>query len=119
LIKGLQGKGKDENKKLEGSNFGFQKFGIVDYPLLYLERLVKIFVKDSKNKLDFVTSLADILFEDILIDLISSPNYKNDISPRGYCALFNSIHDLIIADYKIIPKKMTKVKIFLTYRRMS
>jgi hypothetical protein len=42
MIKAMQGRGRDENKKLEGTCFGFPKNAILDYPFLYLE---KVFVK--------------------------------------------------------------------------
>ncbi len=109
LIKGLQGKGREENKKLEGSNFGFQKFGIIDYPLVYLEKLTKIFMKDSKNKSDFVNSLSEIYFDEIFIDLLSNSAYKNDISPRGFCSLLSIVHDLVVSEYKVLFKKLAKV----------
>ena len=109
LIKGLQGKGKEENKKLEGSNFGFPKFGIIDYPLLYIERLTKLFIKDSKNKADYVNSLGEIYFDDILVDLLANTVYKNDISPRGFCSLLAIINDLVLSDYKVLFKKLAKV----------
>lgn len=38
MIRGMQGKGKDENKKMEGTCFGFPKNAILDYPLFYLEK---------------------------------------------------------------------------------
>lgn len=108
LIKGLQGKGKDENKKLEGSYFGFQKYGILDNPLLYMERLAKIFSKDQKNKFEFVSSLNEIMFDEVLLDMLYNNAYKHDISPRGYCALLNLFFDLIISDYKSLTKKLSK-----------
>ena len=109
LIKNLQGKGKEENKKLEGSNFGFQKFGIIDYPLFYLEKLTKIFLKESKNKVEFINSLNEISFDDIFVDLLSNSAYKNDISPRGFCSLLTIVYDLIVNDYKTLFKKVAKV----------
>lgn len=39
IVKVLQGKGKEENKKLEGTSFGFHKFAIFDYPVFFLERI--------------------------------------------------------------------------------
>ena len=39
LVKSVQTKGKEETKKLEGTNFGFLKCTILDYCLIYLERL--------------------------------------------------------------------------------
>jgi hypothetical protein len=44
MIRGMQGRGRDENKKLEGTCFGFPKNSILDYPLIYLE---KIFVSSN------------------------------------------------------------------------
>jgi hypothetical protein len=46
VIKYLQGKSKEENKKIEGTSFGFPKIALLDYPIIYLE---KIFVKIIKN----------------------------------------------------------------------
>jgi hypothetical protein len=42
VIKNTQGRGREENKKLEGTCFGFLKNAILDYPLCYLD---KVFVK--------------------------------------------------------------------------
>lgn len=42
MIKAMQNRGREENKKLEGTCFGFPKNAILDYPFLYLE---KVFVK--------------------------------------------------------------------------
>jgi hypothetical protein len=39
MIKTMQGRGRDENKKLEGTFFGFPKNAILDYPFLYLEKV--------------------------------------------------------------------------------
>ena len=45
VVKSLQGKGKEENRKLEGNSFGFLKNGILDYPIIFLERLFVSFNK--------------------------------------------------------------------------
>jgi len=39
LIRGIQGRGRDENKKIEGTCFGFPRNAIFDYPLNYLEKI--------------------------------------------------------------------------------
>jgi len=44
VLKFLQGKSKEENKKIEGTSFGFPKMALLDYPVIYLE---KIFVRFS------------------------------------------------------------------------
>jgi hypothetical protein len=49
MIKGMQGRGRDENKKIEGTCFGFPKNAILDYPFLYLE---KVFVSYYFNLLE-------------------------------------------------------------------
>jgi hypothetical protein len=45
MVRGMQGRGRDENKKIEGTCFGFPKNAILDYPMTYLE---KIFVSFKK-----------------------------------------------------------------------
>jgi hypothetical protein len=46
IIKNIQGRGREENKKVEGTSFGYPKNGLLDYPIFYLERLfVKIIIK--------------------------------------------------------------------------
>jgi hypothetical protein len=53
MVRAMQGRGRDENKKIEGTAFGFPKNAILDYPLLYLEKIfVRIynFRKSSKIK---------------------------------------------------------------------
>jgi hypothetical protein len=39
MVRGMQGRGRDENKKIEGTCFGFPKNSILDYPMMYLEKI--------------------------------------------------------------------------------
>jgi hypothetical protein len=39
MVRGMQGRGRDENKKIEGTCFGFPKNAILDYPMTYLEKI--------------------------------------------------------------------------------
>jgi len=55
VIKFLQGKSKEENKKIEGTSFGFPRMALLDYPVIYLE---KIFVKISSIFLKIKYSLG-------------------------------------------------------------
>ena len=38
MIRNSRGRGRDENKKLEGTQFGYLNNTILDYPLFYLEK---------------------------------------------------------------------------------
>lgn len=51
VIRYLQGKSKEENKKIEGTSFGFPKIALLDYPIIYLE---KIFVIKLIKKLNLI-----------------------------------------------------------------
>jgi len=109
ITKLVQGKGRDENKKLEGTNFGFHRAGILDYPLLYLERLYKAIQSKDKVKADFIAALSEIQFDDVLVDLLSNISYKSDISPRGIVSVMTLIFELITGDYKSLLKKIIRV----------
>lgn len=39
MTRGMQGRGRDENKKIEGTCFGFPKNAILDYPFMYIEKI--------------------------------------------------------------------------------
>ena len=112
ICKLVQGKGREENKKLEGTNFGFHRNGILDYAFIYLEKLYRTSTKD-KFKSEFIQALTEIQFDDVLIDLLSNISYKNDISPRGISSILILIFELISADYKLLLKKLIKVSIYL------
>ncbi len=43
-----------------------------------------------------------------MIDLISNSSYKYDISPKGIHSILTFMHDLIVSDYKILYKKITR-----------
>jgi len=45
VIKFLQGKSKEENKKIEGTSFGFPRMALLDYPVIYLEKIFVSFYK--------------------------------------------------------------------------
>ena len=45
----MQGRGRDENKKIEGTVFGFPKNAILDYPLLYLEKIFVNFLNSENH----------------------------------------------------------------------
>ncbi len=112
VCKLIQGKGREENKKLEGTNFGFHRHGILDYPFIYLERLYKSSSKE-KFKVDFIQEMSNIQFDDVLIDLISNISYKSDISPRGISAILSLVFELVTADYKNLLKKL--IRVIFTY----
>lgn len=38
IIKNIQGRGREENKKIEGTCFGFPRNALLDYPIAYLEK---------------------------------------------------------------------------------
>ena len=108
IIKNVQGKGKEENKKLEGTSFGFLKFAIFDYPIMFLERIFKIYLTKDRQKHELIQYFTENQFDDVLVDLISNPIYKYDISPRGTCSAISLITDLLECDYKILFKKIYK-----------
>lgn len=39
IIKTIQGKGREENKKIEGTGFGYPRNGLIDYSVMYLDRV--------------------------------------------------------------------------------
>ena len=43
IVRGIQGRGKEENKKIEGTSFSFPKTGILDYAFMYLDKIFVIF----------------------------------------------------------------------------
>jgi hypothetical protein len=43
IVRGTQGRGKEENKKIEGTSFSFPKTGILDYPFMYLDKIFVFF----------------------------------------------------------------------------
>lgn len=107
-VKLVQGKGREENKKLEGTNFGFHRRGIIDYSMIYLEKLYKAGTKD-KFKADFIQALSEVQFDEVLIDLFSNISYKSDISPKGISCILVLVYELISADYKNLLKRLIKV----------
>lgn len=115
----VQGKGRDENKKLEGTNFGFHRYGILDYPFIYIEKLYKSSNRD-KFKSDFIQALSEIQFDEVLIDLLSNISYKSDISPRGISSILVLIFELISSDYKNLLRRTIKVLNFIiTFYRIT
>lgn len=39
IIRSVHGKGREENKKIEGTGFGYPKNGLLDYAIFYLDRI--------------------------------------------------------------------------------
>ena len=107
-IRNSPGRGRDENKKLEGTSFGYPSIAILDYPLLYLEKIVKLFTQRDKYKAEILTAVMETQFEDVLIEIISNSSFKNEISPRGVSSTLNIIADLIGCEYKMIIRKVLR-----------
>jgi fused-like protein len=124
IVKGIQGRGKEENKKIEGTSFGFPRNAILDYPFMYLEKIFKISQSKDKTRNDFITAFLENQFDDIVIDIICNFSYKNDISPRGILAGLNLLSELVDKkyNYQSINKKICRdhfIKQIIVYLKVK
>ena len=108
MIRNSPGRGRDDNKKLEGTQFGYLNIAILDYPLIYLSKIIKHLITKDKLKNEIFVAMTDTQFEDCLIEIISNSNYKNEISPKGINAALNIILTLMTCEYKMIIRKVLR-----------
>ncbi len=108
MIRNSQGRGRDENKKLEGTQFGYLNTAILDYLLFYLEKIILIMLQKERYKTEIMNAIKETQFEDALVEIISNFTYKNEISPRGVSSALNIIYQLIMCDYKMIIRKVLR-----------
>ena len=108
MIRNSPGRGRDENKKLEGTQFGYLNNTILDYPLFYLEKIVKLYIQKDSTKVDILNAIKETQFEDALIEVVSNSSFRNEISPRGVSSALNIIYDLISCDYKMVIRKVLR-----------
>ena len=125
MIRNSRGRGRDENKKLEGTQFGYLNTAILDYLLFYLEKIVlltaildyllfyleKIVLlmqQKDRYKTEIMNAIKETQFEDALVEIISNFSYKNEISQRGIACSLNIIYQLINVDYKMILRKVIR-----------
>ena len=107
MIRNSRGRGRDENKKLEGTQFGYLNIAILDYLLFYLEKILTN-PKKERYKTEIMNAIKETQFEDALVEIISNFSYKNEISPRGISSSLNIINQLIMFDYKMILRKVIR-----------
>ena len=50
MIRNSRGRGRDENKKLEGTQFGNLNTAILNYLLFYLEKIISIMQQKERYK---------------------------------------------------------------------
>ena len=108
MIRNSRGRGRDENKKLEGTQFGYLNIAILDYLLFYLEKIILTMQQKERYKTDIMNAIKETQFEDALVEIISNFSYKNEISPRGISSSLNIIYQLITYDYKMILRKILR-----------
>ena len=108
MIRNSRGRGRDENKKLEGTQFGYLNTAILDYLLFYLEKIVLLMQQKERYKTDIMNAIKETQFEDALVEIISNFSYKNEISQRGIACSLNIIYQLINVDYKMILRKVIR-----------
>ncbi len=108
MIRNSRGRGRDENKKLEGTQFGYLNTAILDYLLFYLEKIIIIMQQKDRYKTEIMNAIKETQFEDALVEIISNFSYKNEISPRGISSSLNIIFHLIMSDYKMILRKILR-----------
>ena len=108
MIRNSRGRGRDENKKLEGTQFGYLNTAILDYLLFYLEKIVMLMQQKDRYKNEIMNAIKETQFEDALVEIISNFSYKNEISQRGIASSLNIIYQLINADYKMILRKVVR-----------
>ena len=108
MIRNSRGRGRDENKKLEGTQFGYLNTAILDYLLFYLEKIIIIMQQKERYKTEIMNAIKETQFEDALVEIISNFSHRNDISQRGISSSLNIIYQLISMDYKMILRKVLR-----------
>ena len=108
ILVNSRGRGLDENKKLEGTQFGYLNNTILDYLLFYIEKIVLLMQQNERYKTEIINAIKETQFEDVLIEIISNFSYKNEISQRGIASCLNIIYNLINVDYKMILRKVIR-----------
>ncbi len=108
MIRNSRGRGRDENKKLEGTQFGYLNTAILNYLLFYLEKIISIMQNKERYKNEILNIIKETKFEDALVEIISNFSYKNEISTRGISSSLNIIYQLIMYDYKMILRKLLR-----------
>ena len=108
MIRNSRGRGRDENKKLEGTQFGYLNTAILDYLLFYLEKIVLLMQQKERYKTDIMNAIKETQFEDALVEIISNFSYKNEISQRGIACSLNIIYQLITVDYKMFLRNVIR-----------
>ena len=108
MIRNSRGRGRDENKKLEGTQFGYLNTAILDYLLFYLEKIILIMQQKERLKTEIMNAIKETQFEDALVEIVSNFSYKNEISPKGISSSLNIIFQLIMLDYKMILRKVLR-----------
>ena len=108
MIRNSRGRGRDENKRLEGTQFGYLNTAILDYLLFYLEKIILIMQQKERYKPEIMNAIKETQFEDALVEIISNFSYKNEISPKGISSSLNIIYQLIMSDYKMILRKVLR-----------
>ena len=108
MIRNSRGRGRDENKKLEGTQFGYLNTAILDYLLFYLEKILITMQQKERYKTEIMNAIKETQFEDALVEIISNFSHRNDISQRGISSSLNIINQLILMDYKMILRKVLR-----------
>ena len=108
MIKNSKGRGRDENKKIEGTQFGYLNTALLDYLLFYIEKIFSFMKQKERYRNEILTAIKETQFEDALVEIIDNFSNKNEISPRGISSSLNIICQLISNEYKIIIKKVLR-----------
>ena len=106
MIRNSQALGREQNKKIEGTQFGYLGTAILDYPLYYVEKVMNTFAMRDSYKLEILNTIKDSQFEDCLADIMSNCPFKHEISPKGISSALNIIFSLINFEYKPIARKI-------------
>ncbi len=64
--------------------------------------------KDSKKQ-DLMASINTINMGDTVMAFLLNISSKTDLSPKGFIAMLNFIHDAIQNEYKVFMQKIFKV----------
>ena len=108
MIRNSKGRGREEIKKIEGTQFGYLNTALLDYLLLYIEKIFSFMKQKERYRNEIMSTIKETQFEDALVDIIDNFSNKNEISPRGISSSLNIICQLITNDYKIILKKVLR-----------
>ncbi|CDW83098.1 protein kinase domain containing protein [Stylonychia lemnae] len=108
-------KNKSDIKKIDGTNFGVPYVGYYDQPLSLLQKLLVKWQVDQKmnnaakdKKNDLMSSINTINIGDTVMNFLLNLTSKTDLSPRGFIAMMNFIHDMVANDQKPFMQKMFK-----------